>query len=86
MTGFAEFHDELRRVARDLLAPTSPLVTGGEAVAADWGQVAQAGWLGLEVPERQGGAGASLAEVAVVARRARAGGDGRSVPREPSWR
>ena len=55
----AEFHDELRAVARDLLAPTSPLVTGGEAAAADWGRLAQAGWLGLEVPEEHGGSGAS---------------------------
>jgi alkylation response protein AidB-like acyl-CoA dehydrogenase len=62
----AEFHDELRAVARDLLAPTSPLVTGGEPVAADWRQLAVAGWLGLEVAAEQGGAGASLAEVAVV--------------------
>jgi alkylation response protein AidB-like acyl-CoA dehydrogenase len=66
MTELAEFHDELRRVARDLLAPTSPLVTSGEPGTADWRQLAQAGWLGLEVPERHGGAGASLAEVAVV--------------------
>ena len=62
----AEFHDELRAVARDLLAPTSPLVTGGDPVAADWRRLAQAGWPGLEVPEAQGGTGASLAEVAVV--------------------
>ena len=66
MTALTEFHDELRAVARDLLAPTSPLVTGGEPAAADWSQVAQAGWLGLDVPERHGGSGASLAEVAVV--------------------
>lgn len=66
MTALAEFHDELRTVARALLAPTSPLVTGGEPAAADWSQLAQAGWLGLDVPEQHGGAGASLAEVAVV--------------------
>lgn len=66
MTALAEFHDELRTVARALLAPTSPLVTGGEPTAADWSQMAQAGWLGLDVPEQHGGSGASLAEVAVV--------------------
>jgi alkylation response protein AidB-like acyl-CoA dehydrogenase len=66
MTALAEFHDELRTVARALLAPTSPLVTGGEPAAADWAQLAQAGWLGLDVPEEHGGAGASFAEVAVV--------------------
>jgi alkylation response protein AidB-like acyl-CoA dehydrogenase len=53
-------------VARDLLAPTSPLATGGEPAAADWQQLAQAGWLGLDVAEEHGGAGASFAEVAVV--------------------
>ena len=65
-TGLAEFHDELRAVARDVLTGTSPLVAGGEPVAADWRQLAQAGWPGLEVPEALGGAGASFAEVAVV--------------------
>jgi alkylation response protein AidB-like acyl-CoA dehydrogenase len=65
-TALAEFHGELRTVARNLLAPTSPLVTGGEPAAADWRQLAQAGWAGLEVPENLGGAGASLAELAVV--------------------
>ncbi|HEU0170266.1 MAG TPA: acyl-CoA dehydrogenase family protein, partial [Acidimicrobiales bacterium] len=53
-------------VARDLLAPTSPLVTGGEPKHANWQQLAQAGWSGLEVPEELGGAGATLSEVAVV--------------------
>jgi alkylation response protein AidB-like acyl-CoA dehydrogenase len=66
VTALAEFHDELRTVARALLAPTSPLVTGGEPADADWSQLAQAGWLGLDVPEEHGGAGASFAEVAVV--------------------
>ena len=66
MSDLAEFHDELRAVARDVLAPTSPLVTGGEAVSAEWAAVVQAGWPGLEVPAAQGGAGASFAEVAVV--------------------
>jgi alkylation response protein AidB-like acyl-CoA dehydrogenase len=65
-TALTEFHAELRAVARDLLAPTSPLVTGGEPKHADWQQLAQAGWSGLEVPEELGGAGATLAEVAVV--------------------
>jgi alkylation response protein AidB-like acyl-CoA dehydrogenase len=53
---FAEVHDELRSVARDLL--------GNGTVA--WGRLAEAGWLGLEVPESLGGAGATFAEVAVV--------------------
>ena len=41
-------------------------MTGGEPVAADWNELAQAGWPGLEVPEEHGGASASFAEVAVV--------------------
>ena len=53
-------------MARDLLASTSPLVTGGEPAGADWPKLAQAGWLGLEVPEAPGGSGATFAEVAVV--------------------
>ncbi|NKQ54440.1 acyl-CoA/acyl-ACP dehydrogenase [Amycolatopsis sp. K13G38] len=55
MTGFGDGHDELRAVARDLLAGT-----------AGWDKLAQAGWLGLEVPEELDGAGATFAEVAVV--------------------
>jgi alkylation response protein AidB-like acyl-CoA dehydrogenase len=52
-----EVHAELRSVARDLL---------GKARAPDWGLLADAGWLGLEVPEALDGAGAAFAEVAVV--------------------
>jgi alkylation response protein AidB-like acyl-CoA dehydrogenase len=66
VSDLADLHDDLRAVARDLLAPTSPLRSGGEAVAADWRTLAQAGWPGLEVPEDLGGAGATFAETAVV--------------------
>jgi alkylation response protein AidB-like acyl-CoA dehydrogenase len=59
--GFAEFHAELRAVVRDVLAGGGP---GGEL---DWAVAASSGWTGLEVPERLGGAGATFAEVAVVA-------------------
>lgn len=62
----AEVHDELRAVARDLLAPTSPLIAGGDPVAPDRDLLARSGWLGLEVPEELGGGGATFAEVAVV--------------------
>ncbi|MDH6245210.1 acyl-CoA dehydrogenase family protein [Mycobacterium sp. OTB74] len=55
MTELQEFHDELRTVARELLA-TQP----------DWQQIVDAGWTGLEVPEDQGGAGASFAETAIL--------------------
>jgi alkylation response protein AidB-like acyl-CoA dehydrogenase len=54
---FAEFHDELRSVAGDLLAKDRTV---------DWSSLVDAGWVGLEVPERFGGAGASFAEVAVI--------------------
>jgi alkylation response protein AidB-like acyl-CoA dehydrogenase len=54
---FAEFHDELRAVAGDLLAKDR---------AAGWLSLVDAGWVGLEVPEQFGGAGATFAEVAVI--------------------
>jgi alkylation response protein AidB-like acyl-CoA dehydrogenase len=54
---FAQFHDELRSVAGDLLAKDR---------AADWRSLVDAGWVGLEVPEQFGGAGATFAEVAVI--------------------
>jgi len=60
VTGYAEHHDELRAVARDLLGAADP--TSGP----DWALLAESGWFGLEVPEAQGGAGATFAEVAVV--------------------
>ncbi|HEY8527643.1 MAG TPA: acyl-CoA dehydrogenase family protein [Acidimicrobiales bacterium] len=53
---FAAVHEELRDVARDLLGAGPP----------DVRQLADAGWLGLELPEELGGAGATFAEVAVV--------------------
>jgi alkylation response protein AidB-like acyl-CoA dehydrogenase len=54
---FAEFHDELRSVAGDLLAKDR---------AVDWSALVDAGWVGLEVPEELGGAGATFAEVAII--------------------
>ena len=56
---FAEVHDELRSVARDLLGKAG-------LAGPDRQLLADAGWLGLEVPEPLGGAGATFAEVAVV--------------------
>jgi alkylation response protein AidB-like acyl-CoA dehydrogenase len=55
MSELQEFHDELRGVARDLLA-SQP----------DWSQLVAAGWPGMEVPEALGGAGASFAETAIL--------------------
>lgn len=54
---FAEFHNELRSVAGDLLAKDR---------AVDWSALVDAGWVGLEVPEQFGGAGATFAETAVI--------------------
>lgn len=54
---FEEFHAELRSVASELLAKDR---------AVDWKALVDAGWVGLEVPEEFGGAGATFAEVAVV--------------------
>jgi alkylation response protein AidB-like acyl-CoA dehydrogenase len=69
MTGFADLHDDLRAVARNILTPTSPLGTGAAPPSpVDYHQLAAAGWLGLEVPENMEGAGATFAETAVVLR------------------
>jgi alkylation response protein AidB-like acyl-CoA dehydrogenase len=57
MNEFTEFHDELRSVAGDLLAKDR---------TTDWSTLVDAGWVGLEVPDEFGGAGATFAEVAVV--------------------
>jgi alkylation response protein AidB-like acyl-CoA dehydrogenase len=57
MTGFAEFHDELRSVAADLLAKNRNV---------EWPSLVEAGWVGLEVPEEFGGAGATFAEGALI--------------------
>lgn len=55
-TDFADLHDELRSVAAGLLAKDD----------VDWPQLAQAGWVGLEVADALGGAGATFGEVAVI--------------------
>jgi alkylation response protein AidB-like acyl-CoA dehydrogenase len=57
MAEFSEFHDELRSVAGDLLAKDRDI---------SWPVLVDAGWVGLEVPEEYGGAGATFAETAVV--------------------
>ena len=62
-----ELHDELRKVARDLLASRGTAGEAGEPAVADWSLLAELGWLGLEVPEALGGSAATFAEVAVVA-------------------
>ncbi|GFM22261.1 MULTISPECIES: acyl-CoA dehydrogenase family protein [Mycobacteriaceae] len=54
---FTEFHDELRAVAGDLLAKDRE---------PGWQELVDAGWVGIEVPEDLGGAGASFAETAIL--------------------
>jgi alkylation response protein AidB-like acyl-CoA dehydrogenase len=54
---FSAVHDELRAVAREVL---------GKGAAPTTAQLAELGWLGLEVPEDLFGSGATFAEVAVV--------------------
>jgi alkylation response protein AidB-like acyl-CoA dehydrogenase len=56
-TEFEEFHAELRSVAGDLLAKDR---------AVEWKTLVDTGWVGLEVPDEFGGAGATFAEVAVI--------------------
>jgi alkylation response protein AidB-like acyl-CoA dehydrogenase len=58
--GTADVRDELRAVARDLLA------RGQASDGVPWRQLADSGWLGLEVPEELDGAGVTFAETAVV--------------------
>lgn len=52
---FAELHDELRAVAAGVLARDT-----------EWATLVDAGWVGLEVADALGGAGATFAEVAVL--------------------
>lgn len=56
---FAEFHDELRTVARELLGKT------GDAVV-EWSAVARVGWTGLEVPDEFDGTAATFTETAIL--------------------
>jgi alkylation response protein AidB-like acyl-CoA dehydrogenase len=74
-----DLHDELRSVARHLLARSrSAADSDGWPVGADWNLLADAGWLGLEVPEMLDGAGATFAEIGVVLQEM-----GRAVNRSP---
>jgi alkylation response protein AidB-like acyl-CoA dehydrogenase len=63
-----ELHDDLRAVAREVLAAARSRGSAGEPPVLGRETLVAAGWLGLEVHEAQDGAGATLAEVAVVLR------------------
>lgn len=68
---FAELHDEVRTAARQVLATVTP------PDELPWQMAASSGWLGMEVAEEWGGAGASFAEVCLICEelgRARVGG------------
>lgn len=56
---FAEFHDELRTVARELLGKP------GNA-AVEWSALAGAGWTGLEISDEFDGAAATFTETAIL--------------------
>ncbi|MEE2033109.1 acyl-CoA dehydrogenase family protein [Rhodococcus chondri] len=62
LTDLSEFHDELRAVARDLLARS------GHETELEWRTIAGSGWPGLEVAGELDGAGGTFAETAVVLR------------------
>lgn len=57
---FAELHEQVRAAARQVLATVSP------PADVPWAVAASSGWLGLEVTEQLGGAGASFAEVCLI--------------------
>ncbi|MFC9659557.1 acyl-CoA dehydrogenase family protein [Nocardia sp. NPDC127606] len=59
MNEFAEFHDELRTLAREVLKKAGP-------DPVSWATVTRAGWPGLAAPVEFDGAGATFAEVAVL--------------------
>lgn len=54
-------------VRRDARAAARSALDGGPVVPAFWKEMAELGWLGLHVPEGDGGSGYGMLEVAVVA-------------------
>ncbi|HVW42170.1 MAG TPA: acyl-CoA dehydrogenase family protein, partial [Amycolatopsis sp.] len=76
MLGLTDEHRALARTAtefaaaRDLQGEARKLLEGaGTAVPSYWCELADLGWLGLNVPERFGGQGFGLLETAVVLER-----------------
>ena len=71
------FTDEqamLLDIATSFFREKSPIATVRRQIASEsgvdrelWGEMAELGWLGIAVPERFGGSGLSLADVAVIA-------------------
>lgn len=67
---FTELHDDLRAVAADVLARDR----------VDWATLVEAGWVGLEVTDALGGAGATFAETALICTEL-----GRAAAPPPTW-
>jgi alkylation response protein AidB-like acyl-CoA dehydrogenase len=65
---FSEIQDELRKQARGWAQERWPIERAQEAEydPSTWGELAELGWLGVSVPEEQGGAGLSFLEEAVL--------------------
>jgi alkylation response protein AidB-like acyl-CoA dehydrogenase len=62
-----QLRDEIRAATRELLGDLPAAEPGDPSTGPlAWQQLAESGWLGLEIPEPLDGAGASFAEVAVV--------------------
>jgi alkylation response protein AidB-like acyl-CoA dehydrogenase len=86
--GITEEHVELGQAVRRFLAQRCPrevaragVESPAEELPAYWKEVADLGWLSLHIPERFGGQGYGLAELAVVVEEfARAGAPGPLLP------
>jgi alkylation response protein AidB-like acyl-CoA dehydrogenase len=65
---FSEIQEELRKQAHEWARERWPLERAQEAQydPSTWAELAELGWLGVSVPEEQGGAGLSFLEEAVL--------------------
>ena len=71
--GLSEEQQQLKTSARELLAGECPPPAVRKAMASEdgtlpelWGEIAKLGWTGLTVPEKFGGAGLGMLEMAVL--------------------
>jgi alkylation response protein AidB-like acyl-CoA dehydrogenase len=63
---FTTEQQELKRQARDWLAGRYPLDRDWDAQQDSWSELAELGWLGVSVPEDEGGAGLGFVEEAIL--------------------
>lgn len=63
---FTDEQQELKRSAREWLAARYPLDRDWEAQDDAWSELADLGWLGVSVPEQEGGAGLGFVEEAIL--------------------